>query len=268
MNRVYFALAAAVFGTTAFGQHGGDIALTVEHGRIRTGTLVSGAFAEPARVFESEFGEFAPNFTDEPGFDCAAGTFPVPSGVGFRVRRALREWDGSNFNSVSPIPIEIDFGPFMVRTPATDQVVEGFILAVAGNGQWHRHFGFTLAEPATDGVYLLELELFSTAATIEASEPFWIVFNQNEDEPVVRAAENWVKRFLAGEFCLADFDDGTGGGEPDGGVTIDDLLFYLGAFDDGARVADVDDGSGQGVPDGGVTIDDLLYFLARFDAGC
>lgn len=32
--------------------------------------------------------------------------------------------------------------------------------------------------------------------------------------------------------------------------------------------SDVDDGSGLGVPDGGVTIEDLLYFLERFGAGC
>jgi hypothetical protein len=33
-------------------------------------------------------------------------------------------------------------------------------------------------------------------------------------------------------------------------------------------VADVDDGSGSGTPDGGVTIGDLLYDLRRFEAGC
>lgn len=33
-------------------------------------------------------------------------------------------------------------------------------------------------------------------------------------------------------------------------------------------VADVDDGTGTGSPDGGVTIDDLLYFLQRFTDGC
>ncbi len=33
-------------------------------------------------------------------------------------------------------------------------------------------------------------------------------------------------------------------------------------------VADVDDGSGTGTPDGGVTIDDLLYYLLRFESGC
>lgn len=32
--------------------------------------------------------------------------------------------------------------------------------------------------------------------------------------------------------------------------------------------ADIDDGSGTGTPDGGVTFDDLIYYLLRFDSGC
>lgn len=68
--------------------------------------------------------------------------------------------------------------------------------------------------------------------------------------------------------CIADFDDGSGTGTPDGGVTIEDLLYYLTIFDTGDIAADVDDGSFSGTRDGGVTIDDLLYFLFRFDAGC
>jgi hypothetical protein len=68
--------------------------------------------------------------------------------------------------------------------------------------------------------------------------------------------------------CVADVDDGSGTGTPDGGVTIDDLLYYLAIFEAGTIDADVDDGSGTGTPDGGVTIDDLLYYLFRFEAGC
>lgn len=68
--------------------------------------------------------------------------------------------------------------------------------------------------------------------------------------------------------CVADFDDGTGTGTPDGGVTIEDLLYYLAIFDLGDVCADVDDGSSTGTQDGGVTIEDLLYYLTRFDAGC
>lgn len=68
--------------------------------------------------------------------------------------------------------------------------------------------------------------------------------------------------------CPADLDDGTATGTPDGGITIDDLLFYLTAFELGTTAADFDDGSGTGAPDGGVTIDDLLFYLQHFEAGC
>ncbi len=68
--------------------------------------------------------------------------------------------------------------------------------------------------------------------------------------------------------CVADVDDGSGWGVPDGGVTIDDLIYYLFVFESGDERADLDDGSGTGTPDGGVTIDDLLYYLQRFEAGC
>ncbi len=74
---------------------------------------------------------------------------------------------------------------------------------------------------------------------------------------------------LAGEpACVADFDDGTGTGTRDGGVTIDDLLYYLGLFGQGDINADIDNGTFTGTRDQGVTIDDLIYYLIRFAAGC
>ncbi len=75
---------------------------------------------------------------------------------------------------------------------------------------------------------------------------------------------SWV--FL--NICPADLDDGSGSGQCDGGVTVEDLLFYLFIFEEGNAIADLDDGSGTGTPDGGVTIDDLLYFLVRYNVGC
>lgn len=68
--------------------------------------------------------------------------------------------------------------------------------------------------------------------------------------------------------CVADIDDGSGTGATDGAVTIDDLLYFLAAFESGSPAADVDDGTGSGTQDSAVTIDDLLYFLVRFEAGC
>ncbi len=68
--------------------------------------------------------------------------------------------------------------------------------------------------------------------------------------------------------CAADLDDGTATGRPDGGVTIEDLLFFLAAYEAGNVAADLDDGSGDGPCDGAVTIDDLLFFLAHYEGGC
>lgn len=68
--------------------------------------------------------------------------------------------------------------------------------------------------------------------------------------------------------CPADFDDGTGAGVVDGAVTIEDLVYYLGAFEAGDVDADLENGSDTNTPDGAVTIEDLLYFLTRFETGC
>jgi len=39
-------------------------------------------------------------------------------------------------------------------------------------------------------------------------------------------------------------------------------------WSDGRWRADLDEGTGTGTPDGGVTIDDLLFYLGRFASGC
>ncbi len=75
-------------------------------------------------------------------------------------------------------------------------------------------------------------------------------------------------RFHVFRPCVADVDDGSGTGTPDGGVTIDDLLYYLSLFEAGVIAADLDDGSGTGTSDGGVTVDDLLFYLSHFATGC
>ncbi len=66
---------------------------------------------------------------------------------------------------------------------------------------------------------------------------------------------------VAAPSCTADFDDGTGTGTKDCGVTVDDLIFYLGLFEQGDTRADLDN-------DQGVTIDDLVIFVEHFEGGC
>jgi len=68
--------------------------------------------------------------------------------------------------------------------------------------------------------------------------------------------------------CPADLDNGSGSGTADNAVTIDDLLYFLVAFESGTNAADLDNGAATGVLDNAVTIDDLLFFLVRFEIGC
>lgn len=68
--------------------------------------------------------------------------------------------------------------------------------------------------------------------------------------------------------CPADLDNGSGTGTGDNAINIDDLLFFLRAFEQGSLAADLDDGSGTGTKDQGVDIADLVFMLTRFDAGC
>lgn len=74
----------------------------------------------------------------------------------------------------------------------------------------------------------------------------------------------------ANPACLADLDNGSGTGVRDGGVDVNDLLFFLRSFEMGSLSADLDsDGDpAAATPDGGVDVNDLLYFLARFEIGC
>ncbi len=73
---------------------------------------------------------------------------------------------------------------------------------------------------------------------------------------------------LRAHFCPADLDDGSGAGQPDGGVDINDLLCFLAQYESGACGADLDGGMGNGLPDGGVDINDLLFFLTHYEGGC
>jgi hypothetical protein len=54
----------------------------------------------------------------------------------------------------------------------------------------------------------------------------------------------------------------------DCGVDINDYLLFLGWYSEGDERSDLDDGSGTGVRDGGITIDDYIYFAYYFENGC
>ncbi len=83
----------------------------------------------------------------------------------------------------------------------------------------------------------------------------------------IRVATTWADATTPPP-CPADLDNGTMTGTPDGGVDINDLLYFLTVYEMGSVRADLDNGTMTGTPDGGVDINDLLFFMARYEAGC
>jgi hypothetical protein len=141
-------------------------------------------------------------------------------------------------------------GPIL--TPTVDESVTGFSLAVDGDGQFHHHLGYTLLSPAADGVYLMEMELWSSAAGIAPSRPFWMVFNQNADQEVMDDAAAWALANVQG--CPADVN-------ADLFVDAIDYDVFIAAFIGG-------DPSGDFNLDGFVDAIDYDRFIVRFLSGC
>ncbi len=249
--------AVAALSGMAMAQHQGDILLNVIEGRIQTGAVLDGGGVDlDERVFISTLGVAFPDFTDDPGFDCVPGTFPANSSVGFRVRAALREWDGSGFTSIPDERLEVSFGPLgPVVTPLADEVVNGFTIRVGANGQWHRHLEYVLASPAETGVYLLEMSLYTNASGIGESKPFWVVFDQNAGTATVEAAAAWV---VANKLCPADFNR-------DGFIDFFDYDDFVTCFETGVCG---EDATADFNGDAFVDFFDYDEFVAAFEVGC
>jgi len=212
-------LLATIPAGAAMAQHAGDILLTIQDGAIATGHInLDGSFNPNERVFGTTLGLTYPDFTDNPGFDCLPGTFPVPSGNGFRILDSLRVWNGSDFHLIPPEAMHIAFSTLSVDTPPAPAVVNGFVLQVGSNGEWHKHLEYTLGSPDEPGIYLLQLQVYSNVSTINQTLPFWMLFNENLDQATLDAAVRWAKINLAGEpQCgTADFNcDGDVGTDAD-----------------------------------------------------
>jgi len=162
-------------------------------------------------------------WTDEPGFDSHAGTFPVGSSIGFNILDALKKWNGKGFDALDPntdetLTISFLFGSTFVTCETRAGFVAGFEIPAAGDGSWHKHLGYTLNGAGnngpSDGIYLLELELYNTSSepNITSSNPFWIVFNLGMPEQEHHNAIHWVDEKLPQlpnleQDCYIDFKD-------------------------------------------------------------
>lgn len=255
MTGVAIGAVIAVAGPAALAQHAGDILLEQSGGRIATGLVddETGLVERGVRVFGAEL---ADSFANEPGFDSFEGAFPAASSIGFDLTAALRLWDGNEpgFSTIPEERIQVKLGPLgPVLTPVTDTLTPGFSIAVGTDGRWHHHLGFTLLGPADPGIYLLEIEMWSTAPGLARSEPFWIVFNQARPEEEHDAAIAWLVDRL-GPACRADLNG-------DGVVDFGDYLEFLNRYEAMDPAVDF---NGDGVVD----FADYLEFLNLYEAGC
>ncbi len=149
------------------------------------------------------------------------------------------------------------------------------------NFHYSAHFPTAFVVPATGRYWLSIIAIFDTfdldwgwTRTTGVPQPPRVM-TRSWFEPVFRPTfvddrNAFVLSYTGVEFgCTSDLDDGSGTGTPDGGVTIDDLVYFIARFSEGSIEADLDDdGQDPTQPDGGVTIEDLVLFLEHYSAGC
>lgn len=217
MKMSYALMMTGLFGSGALAggvPHVGDVGVSFADGRIVTSLVeeeeaLRGGLGLPQRVFDSDLGtvEFGPYGNDEPGY--TTNDLPEGARIGFNIRTELKKWTGSSFDG--GIPETLQLGLFLgtpgeVTRDTAGGFVGGFSFAQADAvGFFDEHLSNVLRGPSTggggfadpsDGVYLLELELFTDAAGIANSDPYWIVLNLNVDQVVQDAAIEYVENVL------------------------------------------------------------------------
>lgn len=168
-----------------------DVNFRVVNGRIVTGVLDEGAFVRE-RVFGVELGEALPNFADEPGFFSPEDIFTPNSSLTLRVLDGLRVWNGSDFDTIAGPTMTLQYLQQQFTTGALGDAFDTFDLPVNAFGSLDdEHPDYILNAPATDGVYLLALSIRGGGAN--ESLPFYLVFNQNNDDSIHDAAIDYVR---------------------------------------------------------------------------
>jgi hypothetical protein len=173
-----------------------DLTVYNDAGTLKTGALDEDTldFTPDVRVFEGDFELFGSTvFADEPGLDILDGSFAPGSQLLLNVRKSLRAWNGSDFFSVAPTDLTLEFGPQSITTPATDAITGPMIFDFDSSGGLHDHPDFILNADLT-GIYLLEIEFAKDG--FGTTLPAWIVFNYGLDELDHELAAEWVERNL------------------------------------------------------------------------
>ncbi len=188
--------------------HGEDVDVLL---RVVDGGLVTGSWShdtdsvveERERVFAFEWGnDEGANISDEPGFFAEPGTLSgFEWGVNFT--DAVRLWNGSDFDTVSPDTVTFELLGAEQDTPSTAGGFTGGFGIPVGPGGFDDHYEIVLnaaTDGSADGVYLIEMEVFAQdparGSAPATSETFWFVGNFGADELQHEAAIEYVEDVL------------------------------------------------------------------------
>ncbi len=182
--------------------HVGDVGVAILNNRLATGIVDDsggGQVVIPgSRVFGAEIGLTIPGFGDEPGFFAADGTLTVGSGLGFNIMSAVRRWDSGTGTFVAAsetFRMERPDGTVFVDSPLTNTFTPGWAFSVAA-GDFDDHPNYYVQNRVDAGIYLLELNLYSTVSTIANSDSFWLVINDGGDEADHDAAIEYTENVI------------------------------------------------------------------------
>jgi hypothetical protein len=226
MNRLHTIATLALLLLTAplHAQHATDIAVTVSEGALQTNRYDENLQLAPARVFTGTFGDTGvPQFTADPGYEAASGTFTSGTRIGWRSVAPLLRWDGADFVATdAQVQFKYLTASFVVGTTP----VTGFTVLVSSSGGLHRHLNMTLlgaggAAPLA-GAYLVPMQLYTTTPSMQ-SETYWLVLNESLPQLAFEAAVTEARARFEATPCFGDVD---GSGEVDNGDVAFALLDY------------------------------------------
>ncbi|MEZ6241954.1 MAG: GC-type dockerin domain-anchored protein [Phycisphaerales bacterium] len=248
------------------GLHETDFAIRIVDNKIDIGVVTGpGSTVFPFTIRGGEFGDSGvPDFTNNPGWiSPGLGALPANTEIGFDIVAAVREWNGLDFNDISDDTVTVRKFLQNFVAPPTDTVVPGIIFGAAdADGVFHHHVQFFLNLDAgpmdQDGVWLLQLQLWSDTPGIERSDVLYLVLAQGLGVDEQGDAITWIEDNLLDDGACNDADLS----EPYGALDFSDVLAFLVAFGASDPAADL------APPTGVFDFSDVLAFLGAFGAGC
>ncbi|MFK7758568.1 MAG: GC-type dockerin domain-anchored protein [Phycisphaerales bacterium] len=245
--------------------HNADFVPTVQNGQIVVGAINpdTNDVEYPSRIKSAILGtEGFPNFTNDPGFNSELGALIPGMTIGFNILQAPRVWDpiDEDFETIASEQITVRAAGQNILAPSTDTVVPGIIFGQASfdpSASFHHHMQYLLnggLPPMIEGVWMLEIELWSENSSVDNSDPIYLVFGQGEGEAQISDAISWIETNLIASPCLAEMSG-------DDSLNFLDVSAFLASFA-------AQDSRGDFNSDGQFNFLDISAFLAAFSAGC